>query len=334
MTMAIIATTAFLLIPGCGEDGILGPGDCGSPPATDDHAGMMRSFVQDLSAHARTTAPSFIVIAQNGLPLLATNGRPDGPLDDDYLAAISGIGQEALYYDLGDGDVPTTTDQREEMFGYLDRMVPAAKTVLATSYCQVHENMDDAYASSLARGYLAFAAPSHDLDVIPDHPAAPHQEHAGQINQLGDARNYLLLTDPGSFADREDYLTRLAATNYDILILEAFLGDTMLTPDEMDSLRTKQNGGQRLVLASLPIALAETDGVYWQEEWVDDPPSWLEDPLDDDPGSFLVEYWKTDWQAIIFGTPEAELDRIVAAGFDGVYLTSLEAYEAFEDADG
>lgn len=49
-------------------------------------------------------------------------------------------------------------------------------------------------------------------------------------------------------------------------------------------------------------------------------------------GNSKVEYWDPAWQAVIFGSAEAYLDRILAAGFDGVYLDIIDAYEYFEDA--
>jgi len=335
VALAVLALTIVLFISGCGDDGVLGPGDCGTPPPPEvDHRDAMRSFVGNISAHARATTPSFIVIAQGGLPLLTTGGQPDDPFDAEYLAALSGIGQEGLYYDLAGGDVPTDPVQRQVMISFLDRITEAGKPVLATSFCQDHDNMDNVYTSSTARGYLAFAAPSRSLDLIPDYPVSPHRTHDGHVTHLGDACNYLLLTDPGSHADREGYLAQLGATDHDVLILDADHGGAILTPAEVDSLRTKQNGGQRLVLASLAIDRAGTHRDYWQAGWDEDPPSWLTDPLENDPGSTLVQYWSPEWQAIIFGGPEAALDRIVAAGFDGVYLEGLEAYEEFEDADG
>ena len=333
--LALLAATSVLMVPGCGDEDVTGPEDCGLPPPTDvDFRAEMRSLVKEISDHARTTTPDFLVITQNGLPLLTVNREAGGPFVADYLAAISGVGQENLFYGLAGDDVPTDPDRCDAMIGYLDRVATAGKPVLATSYCRDHGNMDDAYARSAARGYPAFAAPQRDLSVIPDYPGSPHRVHIGDVVRLEDARNYLLLTDPGSFADREGYLSRLAATDHDALILDAFHGEAMLTPAEIEVLRNKQNGGRRLVLARLPIDVAETDRDYWQGDWYDDPPPWLEGPIADAPGAFEVRYWTAGWRAIILGQSGAYLDRIVATGFDGIYLVGMEAYETFEDRFG
>ena len=47
-------------------------------------------------------------------------------------------------------------------------------------------------------------------------------------------------------------------------------------------------------------------------------------------GNYKVKYWMDDWQAIIFGSSSSYLDKILAAGFDGVYLDIIEAFEHFE----
>ena len=41
-------------------------------------------------------------------------------------------------------------------------------------------------------------------------------------------------------------------------------------------------------------------------------------------------YWHPDWKKIIYGNSDAYLDRIVAAGFDGVYLDKIDVFEYFE----
>jgi cysteinyl-tRNA synthetase len=37
-----------------------------------------------------------------------------------------------------------------------------------------------------------------------------------------------------------------------------------------------------------------------------------------------------EWQDIIFGDADGYLDRIMNAGFDGVYLDIIDAFEYFE----
>jgi cysteinyl-tRNA synthetase len=55
-------------------------------------------------------------------------------------------------------------------------------------------------------------------------------------------------------------------------------------------------------------------------------PAWLgpENPVW--RGNFTVRFWHPDWRALLFGQPDAAIDRIIAAGFDGVYLDRADVY--------
>ena len=55
-------------------------------------------------------------------------------------------------------------------------------------------------------------------------------------------------------------------------------------------------------------------------------PSWLGLENSEWRGNYRVRYWHPDWQALIYGTPAAAIDRIAAAGFDGVYLDRADVY--------
>ncbi len=60
-------------------------------------------------------------------------------------------------------------------------------------------------------------------------------------------------------------------------------------------------------------------------------PPWLGDENEHWSGNFQVKYWEPEWQALLFGAPGAYLDRILAQGFDGIYLDRVDAYYEFED---
>lgn len=57
-----------------------------------------------------------------------------------------------------------------------------------------------------------------------------------------------------------------------------------------------------------------------------DAPGWLGPENAEWQGNFQVRYWQAEWQALLFGSPDALLDRIIAAGFDGVYLDRADAF--------
>jgi cysteinyl-tRNA synthetase len=95
-------------------------------------------------------------------------------------------------------------------------------------------------------------------------------------------------------------------------------------------LKVKANGGSRLVISYMSIGEAEDYRYYWQEDWYSDPPAWLDEENEEWEGNYKVKYWEQEWQEIIFGNSDSYLDRIVSAGFNGVYLDIIEAFQHFE----
>lgn len=47
-------------------------------------------------------------------------------------------------------------------------------------------------------------------------------------------------------------------------------------------------------------------------------------------GRCLTNDWDENWQAIIYGNDDSYLKKIIDAGFDGVYLDIIDAFEYFE----
>ena len=55
--------------------------------------------------------PNFIIIPQNGIELVTNNGEEDGPINNAYLSAIDGNGQEDLYYGYDNDDQATPSGE-------------------------------------------------------------------------------------------------------------------------------------------------------------------------------------------------------------------------------
>jgi endo-alpha-1,4-polygalactosaminidase (GH114 family) len=139
---------------------------------------------------------------------------------------------------------------------------------------------------------------------------------------------------------------------------------TPLTKAEVDSLKYKANGGRRQIIAYLSIGSAEQNRWYCQDDWIEPVgglnsdynvksgyvtggsyvpppagvPKWLADTYG---GSYdeesIVQWWHPEWRDIIVrgGSPYAHkttgdntssIDRIIAQGFDGVYLDNVGIY--------
>lgn len=124
----------------------------------------------------------------------------------------------------------------------------------------------------------------------------------------------------------------LAASPSDLLVVDAYDDEgEPWTPE--DVARMGQDG--RIVLSYLSIGEAEDYRDYWDLSWDadedgepdDGAPPWLAGENPDWEGNYLVRFWEPDWQVLI----GEQLDRIVAAGFAGVYLDIVDAYERWQD---
>ena len=295
-----------------------------------DYRQDMRDLVQAISAYARSEVPGFIVIPQNGEPLLTMDGLPDGMPSAAYLAAIDGQGREDVFFGYEQDNEPTPQAARDWMLGFLEGAETSGVEVLVTDYCSTHARVDESYAASAARGFISFAAGHRELDNIPPYPAAPYNVNTENIGSLAAARNFLYVLNSGPFGSRQAYLGALASANHDLIIMDLFHEDSALSAQELDWIRTKAGGGQRLLIGYMSIGEAEDYRYYWQSAWVPGTPAWLESANPDWPGNYKVRYWDPAWQALLFGSPDAYLDRILAAGFDGVYLDIIDAFEYFE----
>ncbi len=125
-------------------------------------------------------------------------------------------------------------------------------------------------------------------------------------------------------------LARAADSPFDLIVIDTTKdGDdeTAYEPGDIDRLKRKRDGSRRRVLAYLSIGEAESYRGYWDKSWKKQKPGWLLGENPDWDENYAVCYWDRGWQDIICGSPDARLDRIIAAGFDGVYLDKCDVYE-------
>ncbi len=131
----------------------------------------------------------------------------------------------------------------------------------------------------------------------------------------------------------------------DLLVVDnASDGTTGLTPTEVRALSSRPSGLRRTVLAYLSIGEAESYRAYWQPSWSYWKPAWLGPENPNWRGNYHIRFWDPEWQRLIVDAPAKDADfvdkaagvlglravscveRIIAAGFDGVYLDRVDAY--------
>lgn len=325
INLLLISILSVLMLTTCEED------DSDSIPDRDFKQDM-RDFVQGISSYSEVINSNFIIISQNGHELLTENGEETGSPAVDYINAIDGVGREDLFYGYDNDNEPTPAAENDNMIAFMDIAEINGVEVLVTDYCSSHSNMDDSYTQNNVNAYISFAADHRELDNIPDYPATPYNVNTDNITSLTEAKNFLYLLNPGTFSTKVEFLNAIQNTNYDLVIMDLFFDDSgELTFDDVTSLKTKLNGGSRLLIAYMSIGESEDYRYYWNSEWNNNPPMWLEEENPIFEGNFKVRYWDKEWQDIIFGNDNSYLKRILDAGFDGVYLDIIDGFEYFED---
>ncbi len=292
----------------------------------------MRNFVEEISDYAKEKNSKFIIITQNGIELITENGEPDGNLETEYVSSIDGVGQEDLFYGYEDDNKPTPKDVSDYLNSFLQRIKNEGKKVLVTDYCWDIDKIDDSYQNNNQLGYISIAT-CRELNCIPDYPSSPYNENDDDINSLNEAKNFLYLINPDKYSSKEDFIQSLENTNYDILIIDAFFNGEPLSENDVQRLKIKANGGKRLVISYMSIGEAEDYRYYWKDEWKTNPPEWLDNENPDWEGNYKVKYWMKNWQDVIYGNSNSYLYKILKAGFDGVYLDIIDAFEYFENKD-
>lgn len=303
--LLLVSTLALILV------------SCSKEKRSAKAGARMQEFVEDVSRYARDLKPGFIIIPQNGAELAFQDVDSDGDLSADYLGAIDGIGIEGLFYN---GDL-NVDDYRLDML----RKVGPLKMVMVADYLDDNSNYSDAVQRCVDEGFISFPRESdnYDYEYIPD---TILNENANDINHLEDVQNYLYLISTNSFSTKQEMLNTLAATNFDLILIDLFWDETAFTSAELAQIKTKANGGKRLVISYINVGAAESYRYYWQDDWKLHKPKWLKKKYDGYDDEIWVKFWCEEWEDIIYGNDNSYMKKIINAGFDGAYLDNVEAY--------
>jgi cysteinyl-tRNA synthetase len=121
---------------------------------------------------------------------------------------------------------------------------------------------------------------------------------------------------------------RIGETAFDLVVVT--LAAAGNSPQVIPAMKNSP-GGPKIILCYMSIGQSENYRWYWDPNWEENPPSWLDLPDGTWAGDHWVRYWDPAWQQIIYGTGDSYLDQILALGFDGVYLDRVDAYRYYQD---
>jgi cysteinyl-tRNA synthetase len=277
----------------------------------------MQEFIIELSNYSKGLKSDFILIPQNGEELLFKNIDGEESLDEDLINAIDGIGVEEIFYN----GAFAPDDYRLNMLLKAKARIP----VLVADYLTTDSDYSQALQYNTDAGFLGFPrlSANYDYKLIPT--VAPY-ENSLDITTLSQAKNYLYLISDSNFPDKNSFLTAIQQSNFDVVIIDAFYGGQLFTAAEINSLKTKLNGGKRLIISYMNIGAAEKYRYYWKEDWKLHHPRWLAKQYDGYAEEIWVKFWKKDWKNIIYGNDDSYTKKIIDAGFDGTYLDNVEVF--------
>jgi len=283
-----------------------------------DNAGeKMQEFIIAISDYARQTDSDFIIIPQNGAELCYNYCDISDGFNQSYLYAIDGLGIEELFYN----GTYAPDNERLDML----RQLKDEKKILVSEFVSDNSLIDDAYTADSTEGFACFVRTAANYDYLQIPEVIPN-ENNNDITALSQIQNYLYLISTDNFSSKQDMIDAIAATNFDLVIIDLFFDDTEFTSSEIAMLKTKANGAKRLVISYISIGSAEKYRYYWKKSWVRHFPCWIKKRYDGYPDEFWVKFWNNTWQEIIYGNDDSYMKKILNAGFDGAYLDNVEAY--------
>ena len=118
----------------------------------------MIQFVRKISTVMKARNPNFLIIAQNAEFLLP---------DDDYRAAIDGIGKEDILYrnekvdrtNRYEDGIANDEDTIKETLGLVDKLKVENKAIMAVEYLTDGDAIASAAERLLGKGYLFYVGP-------------------------------------------------------------------------------------------------------------------------------------------------------------------------------
>jgi cysteinyl-tRNA synthetase len=94
---------------------------------------------------------------------------------------------------------------------------------------------------------------------------------------------------------------------------------------QMERFRGGSDSDDRLLVAHLSIGSIESDRPYWGAAWVAMGTSAAVRQ------TAAAPFWDQAWHDQLYGRPDALLDRLIAGGYDGVYLADAENHRIATD---
>jgi cysteinyl-tRNA synthetase len=278
--------------------------------------------MKNLILEIRENSPKdYIIIPQNGTNIYF---KEDGSIDKELLEAIDGVTQESLKYGYPKYGDRTNSHEREELLKNLLNLKKAGKTVFTVNYTNSRWGKWKSREFAEKYGFINYCPDSREANGV---NTKVNNVNNNDILKLSDVQNFLYLLNPEKFKHKEEYLEELSKTKYDLFIIDMEANQSKLAVEDLERLKLKPQGGRRLVIAYFSVGEAEVYRDYWKSEWNDKLPDWICYENENWEGSYLVKYWSKEWHDRI----KEMLNRSINAGFDGIFLDTIDTYLYLEE---
>lgn len=113
-------------------------------------------------------------------------------------------------------------------------------------------------------------------------------------------------------------------SEYDLIVTDSDdHNGNAFTRDVVEDMKMSPSGKKKILISYISLGEAENYRSYWQKSWNKTRPVWLGKENPDWPGNFSVKQW---WNPIWWKVTKEILDKVMSAGFDGVYIDKIDVY--------
>jgi len=280
--------------------------------------------MRNLILKIRDDSPeNFIIIPQNGVGIYFDE---EGVEDQKLIDAIDGIGQESYRYGYPKYGKKTPKSERENFVEEIELLKEQKKVIMTINYTKSMWGTWKSRKEAANLGHINYNARDREVTEINENVI---NENSDDVLKLSEAKNFLYLLNPEKFKKKSEYIDALSKSKYDLLLIDLNFHGKQLTKKDIEKLKTKPQGGKRLIIGYFSIGEAEDYREYWKKEWSENLPKWIRYENEDWEGNYIVEYWSEEWKEIIKNI----LNKYVDSGYDGVYLDTIDTYKSDMEVD-
>jgi len=312
----------------------IGPDDGNAIPLLDFRE-EMRSFVSRIAEYARRLRPNFKIMTENALELTYKRDDVDQEVTSPartYMRSIDGV----LVTDLFSGNPALDAEDNAQILKnkllLLDVVKENGLNVFVLDRPTTPQESDAGFREAKKHGFIYQPRKSAEFETtdLPDYPRRPYEEGGSSAVSLRDVGNFAVVGNSMPYGREDEFALYMHQNNYDIVIVDVFHGRQPLSKQAVETLKYKATGARRLVFARIDIGTAASYRYYWQPGWQPGSPRWLGDSVRGEPDNYYVEFWRPEWQRIIFGDTASYVYGVLDQGYDGIVLGGIDAYEIYE----